>query len=522
VDLFVWLESRWRDVSNGSKTVFTVSLAANFLAFGFLFANLSLNHDGFGFITIDGSWARSTGRWATDILYAVFFRNHQLIWLHGILGSALFVATGMSVCRTLGVRLLPARLIVVLLYSLFPYMCSYYGYAFHVPIYAFACLLVHYSVELACKGARGAAVGSVLVMLSLACYQAFIASAATLALAACAAELAKADGRGQAAAALRMLGRAALMFVSGGVLYAVSIKISTSVFNIQLTTYQGAAGLLSFDWAAIIAGLPSVAWETARFLGMRLPSIYPESLYFTPTHKLMCLAVYAAAFAGLWASGRMMAARIGACALFLAALFAPRAVQVFHPGGNYHELTLTGYGVFIAASAAFAMNVSGRWPRTGVQAVVALLIAGFLHSNNVGASALVFDYQAIMHWGNRILARVEQHPRYSAPPAGAVRKAVFVGDLYKVSEWYYRGRPFVQAVGIADGVPNIIFDAIFRLLRVNASTDGLSDGSRRQAAAFAAGRPAWPHPDSVTVLEDGTIVVILDNSPAALKALEPH
>ncbi len=148
--------------------------------------------------------------------------------------------------------------------------------------------------------------------------------------------------------------------------------------------------------------------------------------------------------------------------------------------------------------------------------VTVLLIASFIRADNVGGAALVFDYQAIMHWGNRILARVEQNPRYATLPVGGVRRVIFIGNSYRVSDWFYHGRPFVTAVGIADGVPNAILPSVFRLLRVNATVEGISAESRRKAVEYAAQHDVWPHPDSVTILEDGTIVVVLDKSGDAL------
>jgi hypothetical protein len=76
-------------------------------------------------------------------------------------------------------------------------------------------------------------------------------------------------------------------------------------------------------------------------------------------------------------------------------------------------------------------------------------------------------------------------------------------------------------VGIADGVPNIIFAGVLRLLRVNATSMGISAEDGRKALVYAAEHHGWPHPESVTMLDDGTIVVVLDKSGLAQSGSSP-
>ena len=512
LDLFGAVVKSLSGVSRDTRRIVVAAFCINLFAYGFLFANLTLNHDGFGFITLDASWTRGTGRWLTDVLYAVLFRNFELIWLNGLLAMCFFIATALSISRVLRLAGLSERLVVALLYTLFPYMCSYYGYAFHVPIYALSSLLAVSAVEVTERGGLGKCLlGALLLAASLACYQAFVASALTLVMLGAAAALARAESRESLTAIAWRVGRQMFALGLGCALYWLSIKVSVAVFNVQLVAYQGAASMGASDFAAVTRGLRVVLIETARFLGGRFQSIYPESSYFTWKDKALCAVVYLGAIAGIAAMARRMRGRSGAAVLmFLMALFAPRVLQVAHPDGNYHELTLTGYGVYLAGAAAFAMEMKNRIARSAVQLVLVVLICSFIHSNNVGAAALAFDYQAIMHWGNRVLAMIEADPRCAVQMGSwAPKRIMFVGDAYRVSDWFYRGRPFVTAVGIADGIPNIVFDSIFRLLRVNATSVGIPPQTHSEGLAYAARHEAWPHPESVTVLRDGTIVVVL-------------
>jgi hypothetical protein len=513
VDLFHLLARLWQAIERDTKIIFAICFAAAFLAYGFIFTNLTINHDGFGFITVAGSNARLTGRWFTDIVYGLVFRNYELIWLHGIIAAALFVATGLSICRCLSLDRFSDRLVLVLLYTLFPYMCSYYGYAFHVPIYALASLLAVLPIELArLRRPVMALFGAILLMLSLASYQAFISTTVTTVMLAGAIGFARIKERKELRSVLIVSCWQLGTILLGVGFYWLSIKLCTAVAGIHLNTYQGADSMSNLDWTSIAKGATDVLRETGRFVGIPAASPYPETPYFTITDKLLSVLLYFVAAVGLWTVTRLRIAGVLSIVAFAIALFAPRTLQFVHANANYHELTLIGYAVYIAAAGTFALNARLRGARICGQVIVLLLIGRFIHSDNVGATALAFDYQAIMHWGNRILTRIEENPRYAEMPRGSTKRVIFVGDLYRVSDWFYRGHPFVTAVGIADGVPNIIFDSVLRLLRVNATSWGVSTDDHRKALTYAAEHHSWPHPDSVTILDDGTIVVVLDKS----------
>jgi len=520
-DVFDHLRQWYAHLPPATPSLFLTACAACFLSYGFMFANLSLNHDGFGFITTDSSAARATGRWLTDVLYIHVLGGFELIWLNGILATVLFVWAGFVICQTLRIERLCSRLACVLLFTLFPFMCNFYGYAFHVPIYAFSCLLACLGVEIAGRPRFAmVALACVLIMASLACYQAFFSSAVTLTLLSASLELARArsspDIRDSAFSLARRIGAVA----AGGLLYILSVKASVAFFGVSLGSYQRADDILGISGISLESfrsGMRAVVAGSWQFLGIPVPGwTNPREVspYFGPLARTLVLLVCAGALAAIWTTARARWTKFGAVALLSLAFLAPRSLQAIHPGANYHELTLIGYGVYIAAAGALSLSVSNRHLRSGFQVLVLILIATFIHSNNVGASALVFDYQAIMHWANRVLDRVEQHPRYHEHGNLALRRVVFVGDLYSVSNWFYRGRPFVSAVGIADGVPNIIFDSLFRLLRSNVTSDGVPPDSRRQAIRYALTHDPWPHRDSVTILDDGTIVVVLGRPPS--------
>ncbi len=517
-DLFERLAAFWARQPAGTGRVLAAAVAANLLSFGFIFTNLSLNHDGFGFITIDASWGRTVGRWLTDVVYIHLFHGFELIFLNGILASFLFILAGFTICRTLRVRRIAVQIACVLLFTLFPFLCSVYGYAFHAAIFAAAFFAAMYGVEAAARpGLRSVLSASLLVMASLACYQAYLAPALTLALLAAANDISSARSTSEVRRSAMILGRRIAALLTGALLYLGSVKASVAFFGVELDSYQGAQTMLAWSPASLLHGVFAALSGAWQFLGISIPgvSVAEISPYFSRPLSYLALPLYIGAVAAVWARSEGFARKAAAASLLGLAFLAPRSLQAVHPRANYHELTLFGHAVFLSGAGALALSLAWRRLRSVMQACALLLIAGFIHSNNVGASALVFDYQAVMHWANRILDRVEQHPRYHEIGNRSVRRIVFVGDLYEVSDWFYRGRPFVAATGIADGVPNIVFDKLLNLLRSNVTDQGIRPEAKRQAVLYALSHQPWPHPDSVTILDDGTIVVVLGKPPAA-------
>jgi hypothetical protein len=260
---------------------------------------------------------------------------------------------------------------------------------------------------------------------------------------------------------------------------------------------------------------------TRQFLGFpeaQFNSGYANP-YYTGVYKYMCSAVLLLAAVGLWVRSRTRTAGFLSIFCLATAALAPRTLQILHPDANYHELTLGGYSILLGGAFSIALKLGNRMLRSTVQSVLIILVLGFIHSNNVAAMSITLDYQSTMHWANRVLARVEALPNYGSSVYPAQKRIIFVGEDYQISQWFYRGRPFVTSTGIADGVPSIVFENLFRLLRVNVGYDVTAE-SRQRAIDYAAKHGAWPAPDSVTVLDDGTIVVVLENTKLLSRTVE--
>src|SRR6266567_9578390 len=180
-DAFSWIGIAWARIPASSKLVFYIAVVANLASYGFIFSNLTLNHDAFGAITVSGSVHRNTGRWFADVIYGQVFGTYAVVWLYCLIGVVLFIFTAFSICRVLRITELSSRLTAVLLFTLFPYVCGYYAYAYYVPVWGVAILLAIGAVECGLSPVWCVRIlGSFCIVLSLSSYQAFISSILTL------------------------------------------------------------------------------------------------------------------------------------------------------------------------------------------------------------------------------------------------------------------------------------------------------------------------------------------------------
>jgi len=515
-DVFEWLHQKWNSISRQTQIVFWVSVLANIIAYGFIFSNLTLNHDGFGAISAGGSVHRSTGRWMADIIYIQMFGSHEVIWLYNLIGMVLFILTGLSICRTLSVTDVPTRLAVVMCYTLFPYVCNYYAYTFFVPLYGVAAFAAVLAIELGRRhGILFKSGGILLLTLSFATYQAFVATALTSVCLLAAVTVAQQDRFADMVRSIRREIIPQLLAIGGAsILYALSVRVSTTWFGVSLNEYQGANSMFSLDLESLTHGIAAALRGTLNFLGQDDPrfNVGYENPFFTGTSKVICAVLGAVAAYNLFKRSSAMLCGIVSVGFLAAALIAPRGVQILHPTAKYHELALGAYALYLAGVFAIALRCNAGPLRVAVQVAVLLVTASFIQSNNVAAMSLVLDYQATLHWANRVLTRVESHPGYGDLKFPAQKRFIFVGDGYQISQWQYRGRPYLSSVGIADGIPGIVFGSLFQLLRVNATVWGAGPENLKEARQYAATHKAWPADESITVLKDGTIVVVLDNS----------
>ena len=207
---------------------------------------------------------------------------------------------------------------------------------------------------------------------------------------------------------------------------------------------------------------------------------------------------------------RTWAAKAAALVVFGLALIAPRALHLLHPGGNFHPLTLTAYGVVIAGSLMIILRSAAGFLRNAAAVTSMVVIAAYIIHCNWISTVNTQNTTAHFAQATQILARARSLP----DPRWDGNTIVVAGSLRLYNEY-----PFRKTTGVAsDFIGASHLQYVTRLLRDNVKVVPLDEASPAVQAA-AAQLPIWPHPQSVAII-DGVAVVMLGR-PRQAPTAEP-
>ncbi|MBI3154332.1 MAG: glucosyltransferase domain-containing protein [Burkholderiales bacterium] len=511
------LAARWARIARASKIGFLVAVCTSLLAFGFEMTNLTLHHDDLNHLFVGKplvGWY--LGRFVHAWLFWYGQQGLFLPFLDMTVGIALMAVYGVLVARFWGAQRTLDVALVAAIVCVFPYMAHVYQYNSVMIAYPLAHLLAATGVVLAAR-ARPLPVlaGALLLFVAFSTYQAVLANAVTLGLVwllmravfPADAAVAGAPAPGTPASGAATAGARSAPWAAAAMLLAVGLGgvlhvLAVWSLDVPMDAAQGADEAFSLHsrlehGLQLGRALAAVVQESRAFF------VWPEAYLPQPLKALHALLVAAAALACLIVP-RGVKAKTVALVLLGLALLAPRTLQLMHPGGTFHKLTLTAYALVIAGAALLVARSAGRALRSGVLAAGALLLAGYIVQCNWVSTVNLLNTQAHIATVTQVLARVR------ALPAGGWdgRTIAVVGRYDMAGDFPYHG-----ATGVASeylGARHMAF--IARLLRDEArfvEPEAAAPG----VAAFAAGRPAWPHPDSVGIV-DGVGVVVLARMPA--------
>ena len=493
--LFAW----WTGIDRPSRTAFLVLLCVNVLAFGFEMTNLTLHHDDINHILIqDTILGHYLGRFGHGWLH-YYTQNHYVMpFLQMLEGIVMMSAYGVVVARFWGVRNATDIALVGAILCVFPYMAHVYQYNTAMAAYPAAHLLAALAVVLSTR------------------------------------------------ATLPWLLLAALLYVGAFSIYQGVASVAATVFVIWLlarTVFGGAdesllaRGTVRSTAGVLIAVVAGGAVYLAVVLSMNIP---PDTIHASdeafhlrgahdaggghsghPARHARLLPLARALFPGLpqeFAAGARwprrwpsafgcrsgLPAKAVAVALLLAACFTPRALQLLHPKGNYHTLTLTAYALVVAASAMIVLRGGRKLARNAGLVVATLLVAGYVIQCNWISTVGYLNTLAHTSTFTQILAQLR-----SVPDAQWDGTTIAVAGRYQMPNEY----PLIPATGVATSfldAPRM--NMLARVMRERA-TFVAADESTPKVREFASTRPAWPRPGSVGVV-DGVGVVVLSKPPA--------
>lgn len=495
--LDAWLAERWSRIDPVPRLAFFVAACVSLLAFGFEMTNLTLHHDDLNHLFVQKPLV---GYYLGRFVHAWLFWYGQqglfLPFLDMAVGMTLMALYGVMVARFWGAqRTLDAALVATVV-CVFPYMAHVYQYNSVMIAYPLAHLLAAAGVVLAARARPLAVVaGAVLVFVAFSIYQAVLANAMAVLLGWLLMRTLFANEAPRPGLRASAVGAAAVLLAvgAGGVLHVLAVW----ALNVPMDGAQGANEAFSVS-SRLERGL-----QLGQALGVVLNEsraffVWPEA-YLPQALKGLHAVFVAAAALGCLLVPRGLKAKAAALALLVLLLLAPRTLQLLHPAGNFHKLTLTAYALVIAACALAVVRAGGTMVRNVALAAGGVLLAGYVVQCNWVSTVNYLNTQAHMATVTQILARVRSLPDASWDG----RTVAVVGRYDMAGSFPYRG-----ATGVASeylGARHMNF--IARLLRDEARFVGPEDWPAG-VAAFAAGRPVWPHPESVGI-SDGVAVVVL-------------
>jgi len=232
--------------------------------------------------------------------------------------------------------------------------------------------------------------------------------------------------------------------------------------------------------------------------GTRSYYLWPENYFPGYLKRLQLIFIAIAAILCLWLP-RGLKGKIVAAMILGLTLFAPRLLQLLHPEGHYHHLTLTAYAI-VVAGCVMIINRAGPAPARNLSVVAtSFLVAGYILQCNAISTVNYLNTQAHYATLTQILARLRSLPQ----DGWDGRKAIVIGSYV-----LHSGYPFQKATGVAsDFMDAKHMQDLARLMR-DEITFLPADQASAGALTFAAERPSWPHPDSVGVVQGIAVVVL--------------
>jgi hypothetical protein len=482
----------WSRVDDASRKAFFAAVIVNVLAFGFEMTNLTLNHDDVWQMFIqDSILGHYLGRFGVGWLH-LYTQNHYIMpFLQMIEGILLMSAYGVIVARFWGLRNATDMALAAAIMCVFPYMAQTYSYNTSMATYSLAHLLVALAVLYSTRATvRHTALAAVLYVAAYSIYQAVAANAATIFVIWLLGRLLfdTADRAFVSRETLNAIVSTLVAAVVGGALYLAAVW----TMHIDFDSSQAAGTAFRLGGAThLTQALPEIWQGTKSFF------LWPER-YFPDYLKNVQLAFLAVAgIFCVWLPARSWA-KIAAVALLVLASFTPRALQLLHPDGHYHSLTLTGYAVLVAGAAMIVLR-AGRTFVRNVSIVGALfLVAGYVVQCNWISTVNYLNTLAHFETLTQVLARVR-----SLPDAGWDGKKIAVVGSYDMPSDY----PFKPYVAVASRFMDAKhMDYMARLMRDEA-TFVATDETMPNVLDFANTHPPWPHPGSVGIVGGMGVVV---------------
>ena len=486
----------WGGIDPAGKRAFFAVLVISVLAFGFEMTNLTLNHDDVNQLDIqDTILGHYLGRFGAGWLY-YYTQNHYFMpFLQMTEGMFLMGAYGVVVARFWGARTATSIALIAAILCVFPYMAHVYQYNTSMVIDPLAHLLAALAVIFSVRATlRHVALAAALYVAAFSIYQSVAANAATIFVIWLLTRIVfEGAGKGPLTRQLvRSTIAVAAAVIVGGLVYLAIV----SMMPLEFDTDHAAAEAFHLGGATKLWQSIPLVWN-----GTRSFFVWPEP-YFPDYLKAIQLAFLAAAGAVCVWLPRGLLTKIGAVALLVLSIFAPRVLQLLHPDGSYHSLALTAYAASVAGTVMLVTTAGRTAMRNLSMIAAAILIAGYVMQCNWISTVNYLNTQAHFSTLTQVLARLR-----ALPDAQWDGKKVAVVGHYDMPSDY----PFKLSTGVANKYMDAEhLNALARVLRDEA-TFVAADQAMPKVLEYAATHAAWPDPRSVAIV-DGVGVVVFSKT----------
>lgn len=271
-----------------------------------------------------------------------------------------------------------------------------------------------------------------------------------------------------------------------------------SLMDIPFDSYQSAG-----DAFKLSGGLNLILALTKITEGTRSFFFWPESYFPNYLKKLQLLIFLFGSLLCFWMP-KSYARKLGAFALLTLIVFAPRFLQLLHPGGKYHALTLTAYAL-VFSGAVLIVNRAGYTYLRNLSIVLSFfLVAGYILQCNWISTVNYLNTLAHYSTLTQVLARVR-----SIPDAAWDGKQIVVVGSYNMPSEY----PFRPATGVASNFMDAgHMQKLAQLMREQVNFVEANE-SMLKILEYAKTHQPWPSPESVSVV-DSKGLVVFSSTPA--------
>lgn len=488
----------WRSISNAYRNAFYAVMLVSLMAFGFEMTNLTIHHDDVHQLFIEGSrFGYSLGRFGLGWLHYYTQSTYIMPFLQLLQGIVLMAAYGLAVAHLWGLRRTADITVVAAIVCAFPFMAQIYQYNTAMATYPLAHLLAATALIVSIRATPISIVlAAVLYVAAFSIYQSVVANAATLFLLWALVRLVFANqgdsffSRSTAKSTLAVL----LAVSMGGLSYIAAVLL----LRIDLTTYQGVEEAFHLRDGI---DLPRAVGEVLD--GSRSFYRWPESFFPGYLKNLQLMFIMATVAICAW---RPVGIKAKGTALFILglSLFAPRLLQLLHPSGAYHNLTLTAYALVVAACVMTVMRAGGAAVRNFSLLLCVVLLGGYIHQSNWISTLNHLNTQAHYSTLTQILARLR-----ALPDRGWDGKVAVVVGEYEMP-WAH---PYRKATGVTkDFISPMHMQKLAQLMRDEMKFLPVEEAPHG-VREFAANLPHWPHPNSMGIV-DGVAVIVLSRTTA--------